>query len=55
MSVCKARTARYEHGPPGGGPTLPHNRFYKRIMKGCPSRCSLELLENQITARRNTL
>jgi hypothetical protein len=28
---------------------------YKRIMKGCPSRCSLELLENQITARRNTL
>jgi hypothetical protein len=30
-------------------------RNYKRIMKGCPSRCSLELSENQITLRRNTL
>lgn len=32
MSVCKDRPARYEHGPPGGGRTLAHNRFYKH----CP-------------------
>jgi hypothetical protein len=28
-------------------------RLYKRIMKGRPSQCSLELVSNQITLRRN--